>query len=105
MRLGGSPAAAVLQRFLHPAGQFLHGPGLLQEAQRTFRGSASLGAKLSWAPCALARARPSSERLVTQTSNPAARPSWMSAVAMPPVAPWTSTLSPARSPDLVKSAR
>src|SRR5262245_65481818 len=71
---------------------------------RTFRGRTALGGKLSWAPSALARARPSAERLVTQTSKPAARPSWMSAVAMPPVPPWTSTVSPARSPDLVNSA-
>ena len=53
----------------------------------------------------LRQARPSCVRLVTQTSKPAARPSWMRAVAMPPVAPWISTVSPARRPDLVKSAR
>ena len=53
----------------------------------TFRGKGSLEAKVWWAPSALACARPSSVRLVAQTSKPAARPSWISAVAMPPVAP------------------
>ena len=71
----------------------------------TLRGRGLLDAKAWCAPSALACARPISVRLVAQTSKPAAHPSWMSAVAMPPVAPWISTVSPARSPDLVKSAR
>ena len=42
---------------------------------------------------------------MTQTRNPAADPSRISAVATPPPAPWTSTVSPGCSPDWVKSIR
>jgi len=78
---------------------------MLSMTAGTFRGRGSWERKVRWAPSASASARPSSVRLVAQTSKPAARPSWMRAVAIPPVAPWISTVSPARSPDLVKSAR
>lgn len=42
---------------------------------------------------------------LTHTIMPAARPSWISAVATPPDAPWTSILCPATSPDFVNSSR
>ena len=46
-----------------------------------------------------------SSRLVAKTRRPAAAPSTMAAVATPPPAPWTSTLSPGRTPALVNSIR
>src|SRR6202011_1577131 len=49
--------------------------------------------------------RPTALRLVAQISKPAARPSWISAVAIPPDAPCTSRVSPGSSFDLVNRAR
>src|ERR1700730_10301256 len=59
----------------------------LSTTASTRRGSSSLVAKTASAPSRNAIFRPSSFRVVTHTLNPAARPIWMSAVAMPPLAP------------------
>src|ERR1700752_833878 len=47
----------------------------LSTTASTFRGKGSLEENVCWAPRALACARPSSVRLVAQTSKPPARPS------------------------------
>ena len=57
------------------------------------------------APSATARSPRSGEREVTQTRKPAWRASGTSAVATPPPAPCTSTVSPGCSPDAVNSIR
>ena len=49
--------------------------------------------------------RLASSRLVAKIRRPAAAPSTMAAVATPPPAPCTSTLSPGRTPALVNSIR
>ena len=50
-------------------------------------------------------ARPCSEREVTQTRMPIARPSWISAVDTPPLAPCTRMVDPAGNPLRVTSIR
>ncbi len=57
------------------------------------------------APSSSARLRLVSSRLVAKTRRPAAAPRTIAAVATPPPAPWTRTLSPGRTPALVKSIR
>ena len=71
----------------------------------TRRGSRSPVSRTWWAPSSSARARLPSSRLVANTVSPPARASAISAVATPPPAPWTSTVSPALSPPCVKSIR
>jgi hypothetical protein len=57
------------------------------------------------APSRSATARLASLRPVTHTCIPAAWPSWTSAVATPPEAPFTSMVCPGRSPDFTNSIR
>ena len=71
----------------------------------TFTGSRSPDSKTSWAPMSSARLRLASSRLVARTFSPPARASVISAVATPPPAPCTSTVSPALRPPWVKSIR
>ena len=59
-----------------------------------FSGSRSPDSNAAWAPISSALARLASSRLVTSTRSPAARPSTIAAVATPPPAPCTSTVSP-----------
>ena len=71
----------------------------------TLTGSRAPDSKTSWAPISSARARLASSRLVASTFRPPARARMISAVATPPPAPCTSTVSPALSPPWVKSIR
>ncbi len=71
----------------------------------TRSGSRAPESKTWAAPSRSARSRPSSVRAVTHTRRPAAAPSWISAVATPPVAPCTSIVEPGVRPDLVKIIR
>ena len=70
-----------------------------------FSGSRSPDSNAAWAPISSALARLVSSRLVTSTRSPAARPSTIAAVATPPPAPCTSTVSPGLSSPRVKSIR
>ena len=70
-----------------------------------FSGSRAPLSNASWAPSSSAFARLASSRLVTSTRSPAARPSTIAAVATPPPAPCTRTVSPGRSSPRVKSIR
>ena len=69
------------------------------------RGTRAPGSTAAAAPSASARARRSSDRLVTITSSPAAAPSRIAAVASPPPAPCTSTRCPGVAPPDRKSIR
>src|ERR1019366_2177391 len=71
----------------------------------TRSGSRAPGSNACSAPSCSARARFSSERPVTQTRTPAALPSTVSAVATPPVAPWTRIVCPGTTPPRVNSIR
>src|SRR5690606_30475922 len=68
-------------------------------------GNRAPGSNVSCAPSFSASARFASVRPVAYTRMPAARPSWISAVATPPDAPCTSIDWPGRSPDLTNSIR
>ena len=72
----------------------------------TFTGSRAPDSNASCAPSSSARARLASSRLVAQHPQ-AGRPgrARSAAVATPPPAPWTSTVSPALSSPRVKSIR
>ena len=71
----------------------------------TLTGSRAPDSKTSCAPISSARARLASSRLVARTRSPAARARVITAVATPPPAPWTSTVSPAFSSPRVNSIR
>jgi hypothetical protein len=71
----------------------------------TRSGSRAPGSKAASAPNSSARARFSSDRLVTHTRSPAAAPSRSAAVATPPPAPCTSTVAPGATPEFVNSIR
>jgi hypothetical protein len=71
----------------------------------TFSGSLAPDSKLACAPSDSANARLASERPVTQTRSPAARPSWINAVDTPPELPCTSMVCPGRRPDFTKIIR
>src|SRR5580693_8240742 len=69
----------------------------------TRSGSRAPASKAWSAPSARARSRLASVRLVAQTRYPAARPSRISAVATPPLAPCTRIVAPGSAPDLANS--
>ena len=71
----------------------------------TFTGSRAPDSNTSWAPSSSAFARLASSRLVANTRSPPARASAISAVATPPPAPCTSTVSPALRSPCPKSIR
>ena len=71
----------------------------------TRSGSRAPDSKAWAAPRARAASPLAASRLVTHIRNPAALPNCTSAVATPPDAPWTSTVSPSEIPPLVKSIR
>ena len=66
--------------------------------RRPARAAARRTRTTSWAPISSARARLASSRLVASTCRPPARASVISAVATPPPAPCTSTVSPGLRP-------
>lgn len=71
----------------------------------TRSGNRAPGGNTASAPSSPTRTRFASSRLVAHIRYPAARPSMTSAVATPPPAPWTSTVPPGATPDLVNSIR
>ena len=69
----------------------------------TRSGSRAPVSKAWSAPSSRARSRLASVRLVAQIRYPAARPSRISAVATPPLAPWTRMVAPGSAPDFANS--
>ena len=62
--------------------------------QSTRSGSRAPDSNAASAPTSNAQARFAGVRAVAQTRNPNSRPSWIAAVATPPDAPCTKTVSP-----------